>query len=96
MSPVRIAIGHLRIVMHGVAPAAAQTIAAGLEPALSARLTALRSVPSPTRITEMDLGSMEVPRSIDERAIIDAIALRLVDAIDALTDRVPPTTGGTS
>ena len=85
MSVSRIDVGQLRIVMHGVTPEAAQTVAAGLEAALVARLGALRSVPVSSRIEEVHLGALEVAPTMDERAIIDAIASRLLDSLEPTT-----------
>jgi hypothetical protein len=84
MSLTRVEVGHVRIAMHGLAPSAARTIFAGLEVALVARLGAMRTLPGLSRIEHADLGVLDLAPAMDERAIIDAIALRLANSIEGL------------
>lgn len=79
MSLIRVEVGNVRIATHGLAPTAAQTISAGFEAALVARLGAMRTFPRLSRIDHADLGVLDVAPGMDERAIIDAIALRLAN-----------------
>ena len=94
MSVSRIDVDQLRIVMHGVTPAAAQAIAAGLEAGLIARLGALRTVPAPSRIETADLGAIDVPPAMDHRAVIDAIASRFLDGLEGLSRGIQARAGG--
>jgi hypothetical protein len=93
MSLARFDVSRLRIVMHGISPAAAHAVAGGLETALTARLEQLRPASASGAIDNVDVGSIDVPRGIEQRVLIDAIAARLVDAIADLDRRTPARTG---